>query len=60
MRGEDSKQEAMFSYLSPDQGVPADHPLRAVRKMVDTVLAEMSPRFARLYADVVVYDCEEK
>jgi transposase len=52
MRGEDSKQEAIFSYLSPDQRVPADHPLRAVRKMVDTVLAEMSPRFARLYADV--------
>jgi len=52
MRGEDSKQEAMFSYLSPDQRVPADHPLRAVRKMVDTVLAEMSPRLARLYADV--------
>src|SRR3970282_834713 len=52
MRGEDSKQEAMFSYLSPDQRVPADHPLRAVRKMVDTVLAEMSPRFARRYADV--------
>ena len=52
MRGEDSKQEAMFSYLSPDKRVPAEHPLRPVRAMVDTVLQEMSPRFAKLYADV--------
>jgi len=52
MRGEDSKQEAMFSYLSPEQRVPAEHPLRAVRALVDTALQEMSPRFAKLYADV--------
>ncbi len=52
MRGEDSKQEAMFSYLSPEKRVPAEHPLRAVRAMIDTVLEEMSPRFAKLYADV--------
>ena len=52
MRGEDSKQEAMFSYLSPEKRVPAEHPLRRVREMVDTVLTEMPPRIARLYADV--------
>jgi len=52
MRGEDPKQEAMFSYVSPEQRVPQDHPLRPVREMVDTVLKEMSPRFARLYAQV--------
>jgi transposase len=52
MRGEDSKQEAMFSYLSPEKRVPAEHPLRPVRALVDTVLEEMSPRFARLYAEV--------
>ena len=52
MRGEDVKQEAMFSYVSPEQRVPMDHPLRPVREMVDTVLKEMSPRFARLYAKV--------
>ncbi len=52
MRGEDSKQEAMFSYLSPEKRVPTEHPLRAIRALVDTVLTEMSPRFARLYADV--------
>jgi transposase len=52
MRGEDSKQEAMFSYLSPEKRVPVEHPLRVVRELVDTVLEEMSPRLAKLYADV--------
>jgi transposase len=52
MRGEDSKQEAMFSYLSPEQRVPADHPLRPIRAMVDGILREMSPRFAKRYAEV--------
>src|SRR5579872_1510542 len=52
MRGEDEKQQDMFSYVSPEQRVPADHPLRAVRDMVDQILKEMSPRFARLYSDV--------
>ncbi|MBI4465477.1 MAG: hypothetical protein HY647_12290 [Acidobacteria bacterium] len=42
----------MFSYVSLERRVPADHPLRPVREMVDTILKEMSPRFARLYADV--------
>ncbi len=52
MRGEDEKQQDMFSYISPEQRVPADHPLRAVREMVDQILKEMSSRFARLYSDV--------
>jgi len=52
MRGEDAKKEAMFSYISAEKRVPAEHPLRAIRKLVDAVLQEMSPRFARLYAKV--------
>ena len=52
MRGADEKQEAMFSYVAPEKRVSADHPLRPLREMVDTVLKEMSPRFARLYAKV--------
>jgi transposase len=52
MRGEDSQQEAMFSYLSPEKRVPSEHPLRSVRRLADTVLEEMSPRFAKLYAEV--------
>ena len=50
MRGDDRQQAAMFSYISPEARVPADHPLRPIRVMVDQVLAELSPRFAALYA----------
>ena len=41
----------MFRYVSPEQRVPQDHPLRPVREMVDTILQEMSGRFARLYSE---------
>ena len=51
MRGPDQKQDAMFSYVSPEQRVPADHPLRKIRVLVDEVLGEMSRQFDRLYAD---------
>jgi transposase len=52
MRADDNQQEGMFSYVSPEKRVPADHPLRPIRKMVDEILKEMSPRFAKLYSDV--------
>jgi transposase len=39
----------MFSYVSPDQRIPQDHPLRAIRSMVDRSLTELSPRFEGLY-----------
>ncbi len=52
MRGEDAQlQPAMFSYVSLERRVPADHPLRAMRALVDAVLKEMSASFARVYAD---------
>ncbi len=50
MRGEDVQQTAMFSYVSPEERVPKDHPLRAVRAMVDDILKQLSPRFSRMYA----------
>ena len=50
MRGEAEEPEAIFSYITPSQRVPADHPLRAVRKVVDGALERMSPRFQRLYS----------
>jgi transposase len=52
MRGDDRQQAAMFSYISPEARVPQDHPLRAIRALVDEVLATLSPRFATLYARV--------
>jgi transposase len=50
MRGDDRQNTDMFSYISPEQRVPQDHPLRPIRRMVDQALEEMSPRFAELYS----------
>jgi len=50
MRGDDTPQDAMFSYISPAQRVPADHPLRPIRTMVNEILKEMSPAFSKLYS----------
>src|SRR6202140_5135967 len=50
MRGDDEQQSGVFSYISAEQRVPQNHPLRALRKMVDEVLAELSPRFTKMYA----------
>ena len=47
MRGDDEQSGHLFSYLSPEQRVPADHPLRAIRAMTDKALRRLSPRFAR-------------
>ena len=52
MRGDDQQTGYMFSYFSPEQRVPADHPLRAVRRLTDTALEELSPRFAAMYSDI--------
>jgi transposase len=40
----------MFSYVSPERRIPKDHPLRAIRALVDEILADMSREFDRLYA----------
>ena len=50
MRGEDRHQAHLFSYVSPERRVPADHPLRPIRVMVDAALEKLSPRFAALYS----------
>jgi transposase len=42
----------MWSYLAPEQRVPLDHPLRPIRAMVDAILVERSPAFAKLYSPV--------
>ncbi len=52
MRGDDNQQEGIFSYISPEKRVPTEHPLRPIRKMVDEILKEMSPQFAKLYSSV--------
>src|SRR5258707_10134394 len=50
MRGDDDQSGHLFSYLSPEQRVPADHPLRTIRTMTDEALHRLSPRFEAMYA----------
>jgi transposase len=50
MRGDDQQQSGMFSYVSVEERVPADHPLRAIRKLVDEVLRNMAGEFDGMYA----------
>src|SRR5450631_1700157 len=50
MRGDERSQGGMFSYVSLEQRVPGDHPLRAVCKLTDAVLGTLSPDFDALYA----------
>ena len=52
MRGEDHQQTAMFSYISPEQRVPANHPLRKLRPLVDAVLTRPSPCFTAMYSRI--------
>jgi transposase len=50
MRGVDHQQSGIFSYLSPESRVRQDHPLRAVRRVVDEALGQLSPLFAAMYS----------
>ena len=52
MRGPDEQTKDMFSYLSPEQRVRPDHPLRAIRQMTDDVLRSLSRRFTKMYSDI--------
>ena len=51
MRGDHSEPDAMFSYISAAQRVPKDHPLRAIRTMVDDVLRRLWSDFEKLYSN---------
>jgi transposase len=51
MRGADEQPGAMFSYVSLEQRVPIDHPLRAVRRITDRALERLSPQFGALYVN---------
>lgn len=51
MRGADEHSDAMFSYVSLEARVPADHPLRAIRRITDRALARLSPQLGALYVN---------
>ena len=50
MRGNDQKQASMFSYLSLALRIPADHPSRQIRALVDRALERMDAKLAKLYS----------
>lgn len=50
MRGDDQQQVVLFSYRSAEDLIPADHPLRVIRQLVEPNLREISPRFGALYS----------
>src|SRR6266511_6084820 len=52
MRGEPQRQMAMLTTLSAEDFIPADHPIRRIRKVVDEVLAELDPEFDAMYSRV--------
>ena len=53
MRGDGIEpQPHMWSYVPPEQRIPAEHPLRPLRAMVDVVLRELSPQFDQIYSKV--------
>lgn len=52
MRGADTKQSSMLCLLSPEDRVPAKHPLRRMKALADEALAQMSPLFDEMYSSV--------
>jgi transposase len=52
MRGTDTTQADIFSYISPEQRVPKNHPLRPVRILVNEALEALSREFDEMYSDM--------
>ncbi len=52
MRGNDSQQSSLISYVSLEERIAQDHPLRKIRQLVDGLLRSMDGEFARMYAQV--------
>jgi transposase len=50
MRGEDKQNHTLFSYVRPDSRIPANHPLRLIRRVTDAALGDLSDDFGQLYA----------
>src|SRR5580693_1308512 len=51
MRGKDQQQDELFSYGSLEERIPANHPLRPIRTMMDAALKGMGKRFDEIYGE---------
>ena len=51
MRGTEANQQVLFSYVAIEARIPSDHPLRAMKALLEPVLTELAPRFATMYAE---------
>ncbi len=49
MRGSDDQPDHLFSYISPEQRIPADHPLRPIRQMTNEALRTISRDLEAVY-----------
>src|SRR5215471_2223494 len=52
MRGKVDPQADMLALISPESVVPQDHPLRAIKPMVDSILKDLSPLLEEMYAEL--------
>jgi transposase len=52
MRGSDDQPDHLFSYISPEQRIPADHPLRPIRQMTNDALHAISRDLDAVYSDI--------
>ena len=50
MRGRAKKQVSMLAFVDPEAMIPADHPLRTIKRFADAALVELSPLFDEMYA----------
>ena len=51
MRGTDDRSGSLFSYVDLEERIPARHPLRTIRQVVNDALVSLDAEFAALYAD---------
>jgi len=52
MRGNETKQESMFSYIRQEDRIPPNHPLRMLRKLTEPILERLSKQFSQMYSRI--------
>ena len=52
MRGRQDPQVSMLAFIDMETRIPLDHPLRTIRRLTDEIVAELSPLFDTMYADI--------